>query len=175
MRANWTRGCGGQRRAHNLMEEATSDGALNDALHASCFLFNSVKEHLDASSEDVVPISRKNLTKLRRAALKVNRNIGTIVRQANQREQRLIVDMHITKAACKRDAIDQQADKARIFERLRHRIGNGEGGNVTDALLDSAISDAARIEEAIRKLAPCAPSSVHGAGMLSAHATAAQG
>ena len=76
------------------MEEATSDGALNDALHASCFLFNSVKQHLDASSEDVVSISRKDLTKLRRAALKVNRNIGTIVRQANQREQRLVVDMH---------------------------------------------------------------------------------
>mgnify|MGYP004412469215 FL=1 len=168
MRATITRAYVG-----NLMQEASSDGALNEALHASCFLFNSVKEHLDASSEEVVSISRKDLTKLRRAALKVNRSIGTIVRQANQREQRLVVDMHITRTACKRDAIDQQAEKARIFERLRHRIGDGEGGKVTDALLDSAISDAARIEEAIRKLAPCAPTSVHGAGMLSAHSKVA--
>ena len=157
----------------------SADAAVDAGLHASVYLYEHLTRHIEAAgTASAVSISKKELVKLRRAATRANQKIGQIVKEANERENRLFVEIHILREACKRDAVDHEAHRARIFERLRHRADTAQlaaglsaekprsGGCFEQ--LDRAMQEVSMIEGALRKLAPCVAQGVHGAGMLAA-------
>ena len=159
------------------------DAALDGGLGASVYLYEQLSQHIGAAGgAESVSVSKKQLLRLRRAATRANQCIGQIVKESNKRENRLVVEMHLLREACKRDVVDHEAHRARIFERLRRRSDSAQlnagiagkaegkartGGSGFDQL-DRSMQEASMIEAAIRKLSPCAPQGVHGAGMLAA-------
>ncbi len=170
------------------MEPPPADAALDAGLHASVYIYEHLSQHINAAGgATAVSVSKKELVRLRRAATRANQCIGRIVKESNKRENRLVVEMHLLREACKRDAVDHEAHRARVFERLRHRAdvvataaglaataatadGKARAGSAGGGFeqLDRVMQEASIIEGAIRKLSPCAPQGVHGAGMLAA-------
>jgi hypothetical protein len=161
-----------------------ADAALDGGLGASVYLYEQLSQHIGAvGAGESVSVSKKQLLRLRRAATRANQCIGQIVKESNQRENRLVVEMHLLREACKRDVVDHEAHRARVFERLRRRADTAQlnvgiagkaegkarasGGGGFDQL-DRSMQEASMIEASIRKLSPCAPQGVHGAGMLAA-------
>ena len=168
-------------RAPPRMEPPPADAALDAGLHASVYIYEHLSQHINAAGgATAVSVSKKELVRLRRAATRANQCIGRIVKESNKRENRLVVEMHLLREACKRDAVDHEAHRARVFERLRHRAdvvataatadGKARAGSAGGGFeqLDRVMQEASLIEGAIRKLSPCAPQGVHGAGMLAA-------
>ena len=76
---------------------------------------------------------RADVKTVRKHALAINRALQ-YVKIANERENRLLVEIHLLRQAAHRDGIDRDANRARIYEYLRRyrtddeRLGGGCGG-----------------------------------------------
>jgi hypothetical protein len=168
-------------------EDTAVDPLVTQALELSTAIFELSKTYLKQSSgSERIDVLRDDLKTIRKQALAVNRAVFRYVKMANERENRLLVEIHLLRQAAHRDNIDRDANRARIYEYLRrYRVDDdrpGTSGATTTLLsvnplhaptlaatqVDRAMSNVARIEASIAQLSPTGTVQVHGAGLLTA-------
>jgi len=154
---------------------------IERGLHASVKVFDFAKGAL-ATKEETVPVSREQLTELRRAGLAMNRSLTRFAKEAFEIENRLLLEVHMLRGIMKRENTDRDANRARVFELFR-RYSHGDddgalaaasGSNPLTApsaaamAVDRALSSLERIDQSARDLSPMGKLCTHGAGLLSA-------
>lgn len=98
------------------------DPLVQAGLDASSFIFRSLDDHLKTiGTEDSasIALSRRDIKKLKRASLAMNKAFISFVKASHAREDRLTIEQHILRQAARRDTIDKDANRARVFEKLR--------------------------------------------------------
>ena len=175
-------------------EEEASDPLIDQGLQASAAIYdltyNRLKELDKAATTATLP--REELRKIKKASLSMNRAFSQYVKACHQRENRLLVEMHLLRHAAQRDAVDRDANRARVYELLRKyraedSVAPGElalaplqaqpvGNQQPSAALSSAPSGAqavdraigavARLDASIAQLSPIGTTHLHGAGIL---------
>lgn len=157
---------------------------IERGLHASVKVFDFAKGAL-ATKEETVPVSREQLTELRRAGLAMNRSLTRFAKEAFEIENRLLLEVHMLRGIMKRENTDRDANRARVFELFRRYSHGDEDGALAAAgapaganpltapsaaamAVDRALSSLERIEQSVRDLSPTGKLHTHGAGLLSA-------
>lgn len=168
-------------------EDTAADPLVTQALELSTAIFELSKAYLKQSpGSERVEVLRDDLRTIRKKALAVNQAVYQYVKVANERENRLLVEIHLLRQAAHRDNIDRDANRARIYEYLRrYRIDDDRPGTSTATptplgvnplhaptlaatQVDKAMSNVARIEASIAQLSPTGTVQVHGASLLTA-------
>lgn len=164
-----------------------SDEQLQRGLHASVKIFNLAQEKLAELEGDRVELSREELMGVKRASASMNRALTALVRESHEVENRLTLELHMLRGIMKREHIDREANRARVFELLRRYNGgddgtlaavpSGAGSANTNALsapsasalaVDKALSSLERMDQGVRELSPVGRVDIYGAGLLSA-------
>ena len=159
--------------AHAAHAAERSHRALIDKnLASSVFIYQTLNTHLkEHPDQPELTLSRKELLKMRRAAVIVNQSLGAIVKSSRERENRLVVEQHLIRQSAQRDRLDHQAHRARVFERLRATQSDetsasaGAGANVG---VERALRAVSHIEGALAQLSPTGAIKLHGAAALAA-------
>ena len=171
-------------------DDAAVDPLVTQALELSTAIFELSRTYLKQSSgsgSKRVDVARADMKTIRKKALAVNRAVFQYVKAASERENRLLVEIHLLRQAAHRDNIDRDANRARIYEYLRRYRIDDERSSTSAATtttligvnplhaptlaatqVDKAMSNVARIEAAIAQLSPTGTVQVHGAGLLTA-------
>ena len=169
-----------------------TDALVEQGLRASAVVFSQAKKRLRSNSET---IEADDLKEIKRAAVSMNTSFTRYVKLAREREDRLLIELHLLRHAVQRDATDRDANRARVYEMLRkYRIDESpmvqtsleqvpeSGGTSTQPhpasiltsmpsgaqAVDRAMSAVARVEAAIASLSPTGVVHTHGAGLLAA-------
>jgi len=174
--------------AAEAREETSVDPLVQQGLGDSTFVFEQARANLKRAhdADGLIAVPRDDLRSIRRRALAVNKAFFQYVKLANERENRLLVEIHLLRQAANRDNVDRDANRARVYEYLRrYRIDDdrssasnaatvSSGTNplhaptVAATQVDRAMSTVARIEAAIAQLSPTGTVCLHGAGLLTA-------
>ena len=116
-------------------EDAAVNPLVTQGLALSTAIFELSKAYLKRSiGQEHVEMLRADVKTVRKHALAINRALLQYVKIANERENRLLVEIHLLRQAAHRDGIDRDANRARIYEYLRRyrtddeRLGGGCGG-----------------------------------------------
>jgi len=104
--------------------EDTDDAIIDAGLKASTFIYSEVKRRIRDRDDH---IDGETLKELKRAALKANVSFARYVKLARAREDRLLVELHLLRDASERDRVDQEANRARVFNLIRSY--RAEGGS----------------------------------------------
>jgi len=157
------------------------DPLVEQGLEASTLVFETANALLRASREGSVGVARGELKSIRKQALQTNRSFSQYVKAANLRENRLLVELHMIRQASYKDAIDRDANRARVYEYIRRyrfdeeRLTAASSSLSTNPInapsmaavqVDRALSTVARIDAAIAQLSPTGHVKMHGAGLL---------
>lgn len=170
-----------------------ADPLVAAGLNASTLIFKELDAKLKAATDntttdntnnsDSIKILKKDIKKLKKAALQVNKSFVAYIKKAHEREDRLTIEHHILKQATRRDGIDRDANRARVYEKLRTRIDatlrqhslhpsqsstNVTPNSIVNNTVDVALGQVARIEASIASLSPTGVLNVHGSAMLDA-------
>lgn len=166
-----------------------SEDQLQRGLHASVKIYNLAQEKLASMGEgvDAVSLSREELTGMKRASATMNRALTALVRESHEAENRLTLELHMLRGIMKREHIDREANRARVFELFRRYNGDDEGilastaagasGSNTNPLsapsaaavaVDKALASLERMDQSLRDLSPVGRVDIFGAGLLSA-------
>jgi hypothetical protein len=160
---------------------------IDKNLASSVFIYQTLNTHLkEHPDQPELTLSRKELLKMRRAAVIVNQSLGAIVKTSRERENRLVVEQHLIRQSAQRDRLDHQAHRARVFERLRATQSEdasasaGAAGDVRAATasasanvgVERALRAVSHIEGALAQLSPTGTIKLHGAAALAACARA---
>ena len=156
-----------------------TDPLVENGLMNSSLIFDTMRSKLENNKhQSSVSMSRTELRTIRKQSLAVNDALGRYVRQAAMRENRYLVEIHLLRQAADKDAIDRDANRARVYEYLRRyrtdderlptaaNVNPLQAPSVAAAQVDKAMSTATRVEVAILQLSPTGKIHVHGAGML---------
>lgn len=156
------------------------DPLIDKGLRSSSRIFDITTTLMQASSPSIA-VSRIELRTIKKMSLDMNRAFARYVKQSNQIENRLMVEIHLLRQASHRDAIDRDANRARVYEYLRkYRLDDERQTaaistnplytpSMAATQVDRAMSTVARIEASISSLSPTGKLTLHGAGLLTAH------
>jgi len=154
---------------------AEGDRELVDKnLGSTVYIYTTLNDRLkETEGQSTVALPRKDVLKMRRAAIVANQSVAGIVKGARARENRLVVEQHLLRQAAYRDRIDRDAHRARIFERMRERYESAPPGLATNAAPDRSAIDrvmraVAGIESSLASLSPTGAQNLHGVGMFAA-------
>jgi hypothetical protein len=160
---------------------------VETGLRASSYIFGQTKKRI---RENDTTIDMDDLKAVKKAALDMNVAFTQFVKAAREREDRLLLELHLMRQASARDAIDRDANRARVFDLLRryrveeapsqsHHAGGtndlppmpsqpiGASGISTGTnTVDKALGAVARIDASIAALSPTGATTLHGAGIL---------
>lgn len=174
-----------------------SNEQLERGLQASVKIFQFAKSKLAqlAENEDECCISRDELSSMKKAAAAMNRALTALVRESHDAENRLTLELHMLRGIMKRECIDRDANRARVFEMFRQHIGSASDGEALATLssnssggassstananplntptasavaIDRALASLDRLEQSVRDISPVGRVNTHGAGLLSA-------
>lgn len=173
-----------------------SSEQLERGLQASVKIFQFSKSKLAqlAENETECSITRDELSSMRKAAAAMNRALTALVRESHDAENRLTLELHMLRGIMKRECIDRDANRARVFEMFRQHVGNASEGEALAALssnsggassstananplntptasamaIDKALAGLERLEQSMRDISPVGRVNTHGAGLLSA-------
>ena len=171
------------------------DPNVERGLAASVRVFDFCKQKLLTLAEDEqeTRITRAELIRLRRAGLAMNQAITRLTQARNAREDRYIVELHLLRQILQREATDRDANRARVYEMLRKNLTtddaaaasvptaaaaaatSGASANPLNApsasslAVDKALAAVGRIDASLLALSANGTSTVHGAGLISAH------
>ncbi len=164
-----------------------SEQQLQRGLHASVKIFNLAQEKLNGLEGDTVKLTREELMTVKRASASMNRALTALVRESHEAENRLTLELHMLRGIMKREHIDREANRERVFELFRRYNGgddgtlaavpSGAGSSNTNALsapsasavaVDKALSTLERMDQSVRELSPVGRVDIFGAGLLSA-------
>ena len=162
--------------------EAASDPLVDECLRQSTFIFNEMNARLKEQRSAELCLPRPSAKAIKKASLSINRAFTQYVKKAHEREDRLLIEIHLLRQAAHRDGIDRDANRARVYEYLRRYradtdttqnavalSANGNplnGPSAATTQVDRAMAAVARIETAIAQLSPTGSLNVHGAGLL---------
>ena len=93
-----------------------TDALVEQGLRASAFVFGEAKKRIRSSTES---IGLDELREIKRAAVSMNTSFTRYVKLAREREDRLLIELHLMRHAVQRDATDRDANRARVYEMLR--------------------------------------------------------
>jgi len=169
---------------------AVVDPNVERGLAASVRVFDFCKQRLLALAEgtEEAPITRAELVRLKRAGLAMNQAITRLVQARNAREDRYIIELHLLRQILQREATDRDANRARVYETLRKNLvtddaaaastaaASASGGvnplnapSAASLAVDKALAAVGRIDASLLALSANGTSTVHGAGLISAH------
>ena len=167
-------------------EEEASDTLIDQGLQASAAIYDLTYNRLKTldKTATTATLPREDLRKIKKASLSMNRAFSQYVKACHARENRLLVELHLLRHAAQRDAVDRDANRARVYEYLRSYRARDDaplpavpmtpGVNPLHApsaealQVDKAMSTVARVEATIAQLSPTGAVNVHGAGLLAA-------
>lgn len=164
--------------------DAGHDPLVDECLQLSTFVFDEMNRRLREQKDKPVAMERADAKAIKKASLAMNRAFAKYVKKAHEREDRLLIEIHLLRQASQRDAVDRDANRARVYEYLRRfRVDSDAAplptnvhGNPLNApsagaaQVDRAMAAVARIEAAVAQLSPTGTLCVHGAGLLTAAA-----
>lgn len=173
-----------------------SSEQLERGLQASVKIFQFSKGKLAqlAEHETECSITRDELSSMRKAAAAMNRALTALVRESHDAENRLTLELHMLRGIMKRESIDRDANRARVFEMFRQHIGGATNGEALATLsssggaaststananplntpsasavaIDKALAGLERLEQSMRDISPVGRVNTHGAGLLAA-------
>ena len=169
---------------------AVVDPNVERGLAASVRVFDFCKQRLLTLAEgaDEALITRAELVRLKRAGLAMNQAITRLVQARNAREDRYIIELHLLRQILQREATDRDANRARVYETLRKNLmtddaaaastaaASASGGvnplnapSAASLAVDKALAAVGRIDASLLALSANGTSTVHGAGLISAH------
>lgn len=180
---------------HAQDDAVVVDPNVERGLAASVRVFDFCKQRLlamDGEAVDEAPVTRAELVRLRRAGLAMNQAITRLTQARNAREDRYIVELHLLRQILQREATDRDANRARVYEMLRKNLtatddaasvatppvaaaSGGANANPLNApsasslAVDKALATVGRIDASLLALSASGTSTVHGAGLISAH------
>ena len=93
-----------------------TDALIDAGLKASTFIYSEIKLRIRNRDDQ---IDCETLKALKRAALKANVSFARYVKLARAREDRLLVELHMIRDASERDRVDQEANRARVYNMFR--------------------------------------------------------
>ena len=118
----------------------------------------------------------------------MNQAITRLVQARNAREDRYIIELHLLRQILQREATDRDANRARVYETLRKNLvtddaaaastaaASASGGvntlnapSAASLAVDKALAAVGRIDASLLALSANGTSTVHGAGLISAH------
>lgn len=162
---------------------------LERGLQASVRIFQMARDKLEAlgDGEELV-LTRDELVVVKKSAAAMNRSLTALVRESHLEENRMALEMHMPRSIMKREHMDREANRARVFELFRRYSGSEGstlGSSSTQAAsssssnplnapsaaamaVDKALSALERIDQSVRDLSPHGSINIHGAGLLSA-------
>lgn len=142
--------------------EPPSDPVVEDGMQCSAFVHGQMTELLKGTDEPTLAMRREDAVRVKRAAARMNRALSKHARAAYQREDRLTVEIHLLKRCILKESIDREANRARVFERMR--LQNMD--RTQQSALDRAMASVARTEAAMAALSPTGTVQTHGASMI---------
>lgn len=169
------------------------DPNVERGLAASVRVFDFCKQRLVSLSEgeEETQITRAELVRLKRAGLAMNQAITRLVQARNAREDRYIIELHLLRQILQREATDRDANRARVYEMLRKNLTAEDATTASAAAaasattsvsanplnapsaaslaVDKALAAVGRIDASLQALSANGTSTVHGAGLISAH------
>ena len=166
-----------------------TDADVERGLQASVKVFQFAKSRLDAlGGAETATITKADLVLLRRAGVGMNNALTRIVKKRNAEEDRLLLEQHLLRQIMVKEGIDRDANRARVYERLR-RFNGGDDERVVVPIgastsqnnnpllapsqaqlsVDRALSAVARIDQSLATLNPTGTMHVHGAGLIEAY------
>ena len=161
---------------------------INKNLSATVCVYNTLNEVLKHQKGESVTLTRKEALRVRRAAIVANQTISGIVKAGRAREDRLIVEQHLMRQAARRDSVDRDAHRARVFERLRSyssheslqadqpsQSSHGAYSALntqSETVVDKALRAVSGVETALAALSPTGAQKLHGVGMFAARGLA---
>ena len=169
---------------------AVVDPNVERGLAASVRVFDFCKQRLLSlgEGEEETQITRSELVRLKRAGLAMNQAITRLVQARNAREDRYIIELHLLRQILQREATDRDANRARVYETLRKNLvtddaaaastaaASASGGvnplnapSAASLAVDKALAAVGRIDASLLALSANGTSTVHGAGLISAH------
>ena len=143
------------REAHGA-DPPTYTAAANAALAASAQVHSEILKMITTGT---VP-STDDLKRWKKLNATTNRSISKATRHFWQHEDRLIIERNTIRSCIRKERLDQQANSARVFEKIRQYSTIGQ--HDTDRMLGNA----ANVQTMINALAPVQPTSFHGAAWL---------
>lgn len=111
-------------------DDADDPDALIDAgLKASTFIYSEIKLRIRNRDDQ---IDCETLKELKRAALKANVVFAQYVKLARAREDRLLLELHLLRNASERDRVDQEANRARVYNMFRSYRAEGGASSMAN-------------------------------------------
>lgn len=111
------------------------DAIIDAGLKASTFIYSQVKQRIRNNDDR---IDTESLKEIKRAALKANVSFARYVKLARAREDRLLVELHMIRDASERDRVDQEANRARVYNMFRSYRAEGGASSMAN---ESSSSD----------------------------------
>ncbi len=169
-----------------------SDEQLQRGLHASVKIYNFAQEKLAAlpegDEEATCVLSRAEVLTMKKASVAMNRALTALVRESHSAENRLTLELHMLRGIMKREHIDREANRARVFEMFRRYNGTDDGAlapasavagasnnsnplsapSAAAVAVDKALGSLERMDQSVRDLSPVGRLNIFGAGLLSA-------
>ena len=112
-----------------------TDALIDAGLKASTFIYSEIKMRIRNRDDQ---IDCETLKELKRAALKANVAFARYVKLARAREDRLLLELHLLRDASERDRVDQEANRARVYNMFRSYRAEGGASSVAN---ESSSSD----------------------------------
>lgn len=109
-----------------------TDALIDAALKASTFIYAEMKQRIRDRDYQV---DLEALKELKRAALNANVSFARYVKRARAREDRLLLELHLLRDASQRDRVDQEANRARVFNLIRSYRAEGASSTEDKASL----------------------------------------
>ena len=158
----------------------TRDTVANEGLATSIMMFEDLKSKIGSHSDDhCVSIPVRELKRLRKGSVKLNRTLSKLNKLSRMNEHRLIMELQLLRQVMRRDCIDREANRARVFQKLRlyqetktaaaataSSSNVGPGATPESTSVDRAIWSVAKTEEAVNALAPTSNKTIQGSSIL---------
>ena len=161
--------------------ELLNDEMVQTILELSASIYDDTAEIIKNSTGSLQEQGLRSVEytkKIRKRALKLNKLFVRLVKSLRYREDRLVLEAHLLRAAARRDKVDRDANRARVYDQLRRStvIGGTEpainstnplyAASASSVAVDKAIASVTRVQFAISDLSPLSLQLLHGAPLL---------
>ena len=113
--------------------------ARAQGLAATCEIHRAASSLLTTNDADSVPVPVATLKSIRLHALRANRALRNMNIEAEQKQSRLEIELHLLQGILRNEAIDEQAHKARVLDLFR-KLRFSTDGATTEATAENPLT-----------------------------------